>query len=1651
MITKRLFGSDISNRVKKKLESRQLLAEKPRNMTDEINPSAYPDDRTEGGGESNEGFYTYNELNDFSFNDGGHAIVDLGSRTPWVRMWCGVELNEPYNTYGNPYQTVFNPKDYLKEGETDVGIEELEKRAKKSADTQANTLGAAASVRKFGNQFFIINAKIQEQAKKSIGHKIYSLGNNIFNQFVHDTRSKLGESTRDQVKAQYESGYGSTSTLSGDVTVGDVIPEEMVDNPYMKPAAGITGMSSTSEGQLGVIKRTTVNFIVHNWNDFDKIYLKYFLRPGAQIFVDIGWNTTEIYDPEDVIEQDNIEELLFGEGKNVTPEEESGIVYNSRGDLETIIGVVTNYSSKVLEDGSVECTVDLTSKNSALLGQEIRSKTVQRIKYQIETLLMWKAVIPRLSQKDQEALQDWIDYAETPVDVDVKGNIANFSLSSTRITQFGEMLEWITSEKLKTKLLTPDDKATLSGMVIADSGKQKYISWGRFEDDILNGNFGFGRDYKSINHYDKKKYFQVSLWSDNSFTYYHDTFIVRQDELPGDGVYPTVLLPREWDNTYNSAEFDEIGEILRPNREPKRDAEILKQYTDGDLATENPKTAMDKGSQGSISRIPIREVFINVDTITKAFTSNDTFKDVIDDILSDIYIDTGGVMNWKVWSGADDNRLSIIDENMTEIETKIRNSGGDQFFNNLFKFSVMSPNSIVKGYNMSFDFPTGALGSMYAIQGMKSTDQISISGRGALDQSISLENLERLDQYFVNYMPYIGSHFVDKLNEEHAAASELFQYFGEELRLDSSRKYTRDPNTISVRARYDRLVREPDPDENDTDLEEDEMEAREEAANNTIAENEKLMELLGIKVHQTREEYFKGELGKNYERDKKPTLLPLKLQLTIYGIGNISPGDCFRVDYIPEKYQNTVYFQVMRVQQNVTPDGWFTTLETQFRVRTSGAAGKQDSVKNKANNILDDENHEYGVQALVESIKSYPIRGGVTLDGLQNLLTNKSNPWHSPFTQYQKLIQKPPLGGGAIFSEIGTMMKSLDVNRSLNIKENFNYIESAYDFTANIADGTQARVFFPVEIKNRGAFAGYGDNAGLRDYVVERGFGYMQQMGAYWRDSGVPGQTNDTGDMPRPQEGGSPGSDPTKEKWGYCEDNDYTKGWLKPTMELKPPFTRGCGVTLVHGRDYTLLTHKQDPSYFWIIIEKPNEDKNPGLLTEDYVKNVGKINQPLHWRYWGPHLPDEKMEMIEETGQTGYAWTTHTGTYMFDYQTHSFYSHAITGQIVDSKDAPADSYIAEMESEVLVVQDPILIEEQEVSNEAGYVISPQDLLMCNMCHMMMNSGGPTELRMPTDANYLETNNYNGTGMNAAREYEDPITAGIRTLINDQHYRYEGTYDWWDYGPWYCNPGAPGDPPTSESNLKTMCEGDGFNVPFWNVDDFQAKHGYSMAESQTRAANETEAKNEIQIKLGQIYPKVGWSTQYGGDDSPGQYKLGAYGGNPTDTFPGKCKWISADLSKQFQAGYGENDTQGREQQWPAGNLPCGRCVPNFRNPPARYTKLVDQEGDWTYEFFDQTEIDAIWTEAAAFRDGPDAGEDQEGWPVPSTDETYIFQGCPDAGYMHDKWNSSGSPAIDMQDLKWSTGNAGATYRSSTSWTDCWHDDGTYTQDYSNCWK
>ena len=76
--------------------------------------------------------------------------------------------------------------------------------------------------------------------------------------------------------------------------ISDKILSELTENQYLKPKAGITSISSKTEGALGALKRTTVDFVVHNKNDFEDIFLPYFLKPGATVIVDYGWSDSSV-------------------------------------------------------------------------------------------------------------------------------------------------------------------------------------------------------------------------------------------------------------------------------------------------------------------------------------------------------------------------------------------------------------------------------------------------------------------------------------------------------------------------------------------------------------------------------------------------------------------------------------------------------------------------------------------------------------------------------------------------------------------------------------------------------------------------------------------------------------------------------------------------------------------------------------------------------------------------------------------------------------------------------------------------------------------------------------------------------------------------------------------------------------------------------------------------------------------------------------------------------------------------------------------------------------------------------------------------------------------------------------------------------------
>ncbi len=140
------------------------------------------------------------------------------------------------------------------------------------------------------------------------------MGNNNYDQFEKErgvTEPIQGQKSISNYELEHTDG---TKKRTG-VQANDFFASEMETNYMLRPPAGITEVESKTEGPFGTIRRTTVNFVVHNFDDYQNIYNRYFLKPGAQVVVDWGWDSvnSSLYDPRKLIEDGtNIRDFIYG-------------------------------------------------------------------------------------------------------------------------------------------------------------------------------------------------------------------------------------------------------------------------------------------------------------------------------------------------------------------------------------------------------------------------------------------------------------------------------------------------------------------------------------------------------------------------------------------------------------------------------------------------------------------------------------------------------------------------------------------------------------------------------------------------------------------------------------------------------------------------------------------------------------------------------------------------------------------------------------------------------------------------------------------------------------------------------------------------------------------------------------------------------------------------------------------------------------------------------------------------------------------------------------------------------------------------------------------------------------------------------------------
>lgn len=66
--------------------------------------------------------------------------------------------------------------------------------------------------------------------------------------------------------------------------------------------------------------------------------------------------------------------------------------------------------------------------------------------------------------------------------------------------------------------------------------------------------------------------------------------------------------------------------------------------------------------------------------------------------------------------------------------------------------------------------------------------------------------------------------------------------------------------------------------------------------------------------------------------DEKSTLTPIDITITIDGMSGFSCGEFFRINGVPEIYNEIGVFQITNTKHSVSNDGWITTLEAGFRI-----------------------------------------------------------------------------------------------------------------------------------------------------------------------------------------------------------------------------------------------------------------------------------------------------------------------------------------------------------------------------------------------------------------------------------------------------------------------------------------------------------------------------------------------------------------------------------------------------------------------------------------------------------------------------------------------------------------------------------------------
>ena len=148
-------------------------------------------------------------------------------------------------------------------------------------------------------------------------------------------------------------------------------------------------------------------------------------------------------------------------------------------------------------------------------------------------------------------------------------------------------------------------------------------------------------------------------------------------------------------------------------------------------------------------RIPLRDLFISVPTISEAFKKSQNVNDALEFIFDQIYEDSGNIINIKMISN-NDAQVSLT---FTDI-----NGSAELFDDEVLMFDTTSGNTVVLDSDLKFETPKAGLSSMIAIGNLSEPqyfDELELMKFNFLN-SIIVDPKATNKKYQIKHLPDYG-------------------------------------------------------------------------------------------------------------------------------------------------------------------------------------------------------------------------------------------------------------------------------------------------------------------------------------------------------------------------------------------------------------------------------------------------------------------------------------------------------------------------------------------------------------------------------------------------------------------------------------------------------------------------------------------------------------------------------------------------------------------------------------------------------------------------------------------------------------------------------------------------------------------------------